>query len=683
MRKIYAIAALLFLSMGVANAQYYVIPNPNAGTNPGGVNVETEYPIGGGLSSAWNPISGSGPTPKWSTTETLPFTFNFNGAGYTQFKVSTSGVLTFTTSATTVPAFGAVALPNANVPNNSVCILGIRGSGANDSIVTATFGAAPNRQFWVMFASYSTPTAGAYTYWSIALEETSNNIYIVDQRNSAALNVSLGVQINSTTAISVAGSPSVASLAGTDATPIDNSFYTFIYGTQAVNQARLSTVAADPYIIIPGVSTVTGTIQNLGSATITTADIKYEVGGTTYTTALSGLSVASGTSYSFTHGTPVNVTAPILYPVKVWVELAGDADPSDDTLSTSVSGLAFQTTKRVLIEEATGTWCGWCPRGAVFTEQIDTVYAGSAIVVAVHNADPMANAIYDGGMGALIGGYPSGAVDRKSNDVDPTNFNSVYNQRINDVSPADVAVSASFNASTRLVEVTVSATFAADLIGDFRLNAILVEDNVTGTASNYGQTNYYSSTSNNIPLTGAGHNWQTSPNPVPAALMEYDFVGREILGGFDGQSGSIPTSISANSTYSYTFTTTIPSTWDENEMRVIGTVNDAATGYILNTNRGAYGITTQVKEITVENFSMSLYPNPANQSSQLEVNLKQSTAYSVEIFDVLGKSTYSQRFNGGLGKNVISLPLSGLTNGVYLVRVNVNGSIVTTRLVKN
>jgi hypothetical protein len=112
-------------------------------------------------------------------------------------------------------------------------------------------------------------------------------------------------------------------------------------------------------------------------------------------------------------------------------------------------------------------------------------------------------------------------------------------------------------------------------------------------------------------------------------------------------------------------------------------VNDAATGYILNTNRGAYGITTQVKEITVENFSMSLYPNPANQSSQLEVNLKQSTAYSVEIFDVLGKSTYSQRFNGGLGKNVISLPLSGLTNGVYLVRVNVNGSIVTTRLVKN
>jgi len=683
MKKIYAVAALLFLCLGVVNAQYYVIPNPNAGTNPGGINVETEYPVGGGLSAAWNPISGSASTPKWSTTETLPFTFNFNGAGYTQFKVSTSGVLTFTTSATTVPAFGAVALPNANVPDNSVCILGIRGNGANDSIVTATFGTAPNRQFWVMFSSYSTATSGAYTYWSIALEETSNNIYIVDQRNSAALNVSAGIQINSTTAISVAGSPALASIAGVDATPADNSYYTFIYGTQAANQAKLATVAADPYIIIPGTSTINGTIQNLGSATITTADIKYEVGGTTYTTALSGLSIASGASYSFTHGTPVNVTTPTLYPVKVWVELAGDADHSDDTLNTSVSGLAFQTTKRVLIEEATGTWCGWCPRGAVYTEQVDASYPGSAIVVAVHNADPMANAIYDGGMGALIGGYPSGVVDRKTNDVDPTNFNAVYNQRINDVSPADVEVSATFDAGTRLVTATVSATFAADLIGDFRLNAVLVEDNVTGTTSTYAQTNYYSSTSNNLPLNGAGHNWQTSPNPVPAAQMEYDFVGRDILGGFDGQPSSIPSTISANSTYSYTFTTTIPSTWDETQMRIVGTVHDAATGHILNTNRGAYGITTQVKEITAENFSMSLYPNPANQNSQLAINLKQSSAYTVEVIDVLGKTTYSQRYNGAQGKNIIALPLNGLNNGVYFVRVNVNGSIVSTRLVKN
>ena len=150
------------------------------------------------------------------------------------------------------------------------------------------------------------------------------------------------------------------------------------------------------------------------------------------------------------------------------------------------------------MEEGTGTWCGWCPRGAVYTEQFDTVYAGSAIIVAVHNADPMADAVYDAGLGTLIAGYPSGAVDRKDIDVDPTDFGVSYLNRINDVSPADVGVSAYFNSVSRQVDVVVSATFAAELTGNFRLNAVLVEDDVVGTTGAYSQTNYYSSTSQNF-----------------------------------------------------------------------------------------------------------------------------------------------------------------------------------------
>ena len=73
------------------------------GTNPGGLNVENEYPVANGLSANWAVISGMSAAPKWSSIVTLPFTFQFNGVGYTQFKVSTSGVLTFSTGATAVP----------------------------------------------------------------------------------------------------------------------------------------------------------------------------------------------------------------------------------------------------------------------------------------------------------------------------------------------------------------------------------------------------------------------------------------------------------------------------------------------------------------------------------------------------------------------------------------------------
>jgi hypothetical protein len=681
MKKIYALLAALGLTVGAAQAQYYSVPYVGANTNPGGINTDTEYPVAGGLDASWASIqAGAAGTPAWSTTNSIPFTFLFNGSPVTDFKVSTSGILTFTTSATTIPAYGAITLPNAGVPDKSVCVTGIRGTGTNDNIVMKTFGASPNQQLWVMFSSYSTATANVYTYWSIVLEEGTNNIYIVDQRHNATVTVSAGVQIDATTATKATATNTITSQALVDPTSADNTYYQFIQGTQAANAAKLKVVAADQYIVVPGSSTITGTIQNVGASAITTADIKYEVGGTTYSQTLSGLNVASGASYNFTHNTAINVSSPVMYPVKVWVDLANDADHTDDTLSTFVSGLTFLPTKRVLIEEATGTWCGWCPRGAVYTEQIDTVHLDQAIVVAVHNADPMTNAIYDAGIGTLIGGYPSGCVDRKSNDVDPTNFETTFSQRINDVSPADVGVSATFNSTTRQVDVTVSATFAADLTGDYRLNCILVEDDVTGTGTTYNQTNYYSSASQNIALVGAGHNWQTEPASVPAASMHYNFVGRDILGGFDGEVGSIPATISANSTYTYNFSTTIPTTWDASQMRVIGVLHNATTGNILNVFRGSYGITTSVQQIEADNFSMSLYPNPAMSSSQLEINLKRSGNYTVDMFDILGQNVMSRNFNGAAGKNNITLNVSDLHSGMYLVRVNVGGSVLTSRL---
>lgn len=669
------------MSLTLANAQYYYLPYPNAGTNPGGLNTETEYPVGTGLSSSWTVISGSSAAPKWSSIVTLPFTFQFNGVGYTQFKVSTSGVLTFSTGATAVPPATRVALPNANIPDNSVCVLGIKGSGTNDSIVTQTFGVAGSQQTWVLFSSYtSVANASIWSYWSIVLEEGTNNIYIVDQRHAGAVTVSLGLQYNATSALMVNGSPNLLSLAGADPTPVDNSYYAFIYGTQATDQAKLRKVGADAYVLVPGTSTVTGEIQNLGSNTINNVDIKYEVNGTTYTSTLSNINLTSGSLYNFTHNTPINISVANPYPTKIWVDLANDVDRTDDTLSTMVTGLSYLPEKRVLIEEATGTWCGYCPRGAVYTEGIDTVYPGTAIVVAVHNADPMANTAYDAGIDPLIGGYPSGCVDRKTNDIDPTDFEAAYLDRINDVSPADVGITANYNTTTRQVDINVSTTFAANLTGDFRLNAVLVEDDVTGTTAGYNQVNYYSSTSQNIPLVGAGHNWQTEPNPVPAASMSYDFVGRDILGGFDGQPGSLPSSVSASTTYNYTFNYTLPTAWDESKIRVIGMLQDVSTGHVLNSIRSPYLATTGLSTLNADNFSMTLFPNPADAFTQLEVSLTKSTTYTIEMTDVLGKVIYGQNFTGSTGKNVITLPISGLNSGIYLVKVNVEGNVLSTRL---
>jgi len=127
-------------------------------------------------------------------------------------------------------------------------------------------------------------------------------------------------------------------------------------------------------------------------------------------------------------------------------------------------------------------------------------------------------------------------------------------------------------------------------------------------------------------------------------------------------------------------TTTLPASWDDTKMRVIGMLQDVSSGHVLNCVRSPYLVTTGINTLSADNFSMSLFPNPADAFTQLEVSLTKSTNYTIEMTDVLGKVVYGQNFTGSTGKNVITLPVSGLNSGIYLVKVNVEGSVLTTRL---
>lgn len=198
------------------------------------------------------------------------------------------------------------------------------------------------------------------------------------------------------------------------------------------------------------------------------------------------------------------------------------ADPNE-TLPGAVKA-PNGVTKRVLIEEATGTWCGYCVRGIVYMGSLNQKYAASTALVAVHNSDPMTDATYDGGIGSKISGYPSGLVDRQKTEVDPTDFEKEYLKRVQYVPVIDVFIdNVSWNASTRLLTFRVNATTVAAFNGSYRFNASITEMQVHGTTSKYDQHNYYSDGS-----MGAMGGFEKKTDPVPAADMYYDFVGRAI-----------------------------------------------------------------------------------------------------------------------------------------------------------
>ena len=80
---------------------------------------------------------------------------------------------------------------------------------------------------------------------------------------------------------------------------------------------------------------------------------------------------------------------------------------------------------------------------------------------------------------------------------------------------------------------------------------------------------------------------------------------------------------------------------------------------------------------TVPNAKIDIYPNPT--SSTLTINLKTNPKNATyQIFDVSGKEVLF----GSLLKAKNSIPVAGLKNGIYLIQVNEEGSIKTSKLLK-
>jgi hypothetical protein len=680
MKKLFTLLFIV-LCVNIANAQYYYLPYLSAGENPKGLNVDIEQPG----TADWTNIATTSATPVWSTEVALPadFTFLFNGTAVSSYKVSTSGVLTFTTSAITAPTATNTALPSASIPDNSIMVWGLAAAGANDVIRHKTFGSAPNRQHWIQFCSFSAPgSAGTnWTYWGIVLEEGTNDIYIVDQRTYLTpLSLTLGIQVDGANAFQVLGAPntnSVVTNGGNADTHTDNAYYRFVYGTQAANDAEMSKLTFPTNGGAGQAITISGQILNIGSSPISSLTLKYLANGQVQTDTKVGLNIASGATYDFTHATPFTIPSAGGWPVKVWVDLTGDANKANDTLSSAIAALAFMPTKRVVFEEATGTWCGWCPRGTVFMDSLHKTYPTTAMLIAVHNSDPMVVSEYDAGIAGFIGGYPSGLVDRSNGEFDPSDFFTEYDSRINGFTPCDVGVQANFNSTTRVMDITLSATFATDLSGDLRFNCVIVEDDVTGTASGYAQVNYYSGGAN-----GPMGNYHNLPSPVPASQMVYDHVARAILGGWAGTESSIPASVTTNSVHTYNYTYQVPTSVDAGYLHVIGWVSDANTGTILNANEVnfATGVATQ----KAETFEVSTFPNPSNGKVNFEVKMPAlANDITLEVYDLTGRLVYTTTEGSTLGGSKFFTwnADASVANGVYQAIIKVGTESVAAKVV--
>ena len=233
--------------------------------------------------------------------------------------------------------------------------------------------------------------------------------------------------------------------------------------------------------------------------------------------------------------------------------------------------------KNVLLEEATGTWCQYCPAGIYYIDSLQNVY-DNVIAIAIHTNDVMENAEYFASI--ALEQAPSANIGRRYQGKDYNEWFNFVQQEMNVPAKATISIDNQFNETTRELIATVSVTALENISGNYRVAAIAYEDAVTGPAPQYNQANQFSNYY--FPMGG----FENLPNPVPANRMAYDHVARQLLGGYNGETG-MPATLMAGETYSHSFLYNIPEGYDHNYIRIVGLLI-GPDGTIDNVDKSAY-----------------------------------------------------------------------------------------------
>jgi hypothetical protein len=186
--------------------------------------------------------------------------------------------------------------------------------------------------------------------------------------------------------------------------------------------------------------------------------------------------------------------------------------------------------------------------------------------------------------------------------------------------------------------------------------------------------------------------YETKANPVPASQMVYDHVARAIAPGFTGKANSFPTTVASGETHTLNFSFTLPAAWDTSEIHIIGLLIDpqgridnagtatiaeaVANGYLIGGNAGLYDMTQNELENAV-----SLFPNPAYESTTLSVSLNNASEIEMNLVNVSGQVLATKNFNVLSGIHKFDLNTSNYDAGVYFVEITINGTKVAKRLI--
>lgn len=254
----------------------------------------------------------------------------------------------------------------------------------------------------------------------------------------------------------------------------------------------------------------------------------------------------------------------IMGTVQTWAEF---------TLSSDSAALAAESyPRRMVMEEATATWCGWCPQGIVAIDGLKRDFPDNFLAIAIHgNGDKMA---YVDEYGLQVNSYPSAFLNRKEESVSYSWLKRQIEQaglttdkmvRIDSIAYVEADEAYKVYTTTRVAMMVDNA--------QLRLVYVVTEDSV----GPYKQTNNYA----------GGDKYMGGFEDLPIKVeMLYSDVARFIYPNCNGLEGSVPSMLEACKDYAYVANVSANFNCDDyGKLQLTVMLYDAATNTIVNADR--------------------------------------------------------------------------------------------------
>lgn len=305
--------------------------------------------------------------------------------------------------------------------------------------------------------------------------------------------------------------------------------------------------------------------------------------------------------------------------------------------------------QRLVVEEGTGTWCQYCPKGIVGFRKASEAYPNHFIGIAIHRSDNLVTNTYED---LVFESLPNCYFNRNTKSAIEPSFESIETavKKLMEKTPV-MGVDANVkytDSGKKKISVEALTTFLGVHKGmNYRLSFVLLESGITG----YTQVNAFAGGK-----LGEMGGFEKLPNP---ATIDMDHVARMNY-SYNGIEGSIPADVEADETTRYTTTLDVPSTiQNPDNCDLVVLVIDAATGRIENGVKVALGEHTtgirDAEKVVVPDFSFS--------GDRLNVD---GFAGSVRLYTADG----------------VEVSNSNLAPGMYIVKATAGNQTVTKKLIK-